>query len=165
VVNGVISENYTPSTPEFEEQELGVILEVTPTVDVNGYVIDLELRPQVVEFIRYDDSFGFTTIQDGVEVENKWLMPILSERSVETKVIVWDGETVVLGGMIKEEISTFDDRVPVLGDIPGIGRLFRSSGQSTQKTNLLIFVTARIVDPSGIPVRATELRGLPDFRR
>jgi general secretion pathway protein D len=67
-------------------------------------------------------------------------------------MIVWDGHTVVMGGLIRETLTTFEDKVPLLGDIPLLGRLFRSEGTSSQKRNLLIFVTARLVDPSGTNV-------------
>lgn len=158
--------SFTPSIPEFSDaRDVGVILEVTPTVAADGYSIDLELRPQVIEFVRYDDSFNYTMVVDGIAVEAKALMPILAARTVETKVIVWDGETVVLGGMIKEKLDKYNDKVPILGDIPLIGRLFQSKGERSAKTNLLVFVTARLVNPAGLPIRANEVRGLPDFRR
>ena len=157
--------SFKPSVAEFgDSRDIGVILEVTPTVAADGYSIDLELRPQVIDFIEYDDSFNYTMVVNGEEVLAKQLMPIISARTVETKVIVWDGETVVLGGMIGERVDTWNDKVPVLGDVPLLGRLFRATGESTQKTNLLIFVTARLVNPAGLPIRANEMRGLPDFR-
>ena len=62
-------------------------------------------------------------------------------------------------------IDKYEDKVPLLGDLPLLGRLFRSDGERSEKTNLLIFVTARLVDPSGRPLRPNEVRGLPDFRR
>ncbi len=158
--------SYTPSIPEFgDPTDIGVILDVTPTVSADGYSIALELRPQVIDFLGYDDSFNYTMVVNGISVPAKAIMPILSERRVETRVIVWDGETVVLGGMIKEEVANIEDKVPILGDLPLLGRLFRSTGKQNQKTNLLIFVTARLVNPAGLPIRANEVRGLPDFRR
>lgn len=157
--------SFTPSIAETEEREFGVTLEVTPTVAADGYSIDLELMPRVEAFLGYDDRFNYKMVVDGEEVEAKQLTPIMSERSVATKVIIWDGETVVLGGMIGERITSWDDKVPLLGDIPLLGRLFKSTGEQTEKTNLIIFVTARLVNPAGLPVRANEVRGLPDFRR
>ena len=72
---------------------------------------------------------------------------------------------VVLGGMIGEKVRKWKDKVPILGDVPVLGKFFRSSGEKSEKTNLLIFVTARLVNPAGLPIRANEVRGLPDFRR
>ena len=54
-----------------------------------------------------------------------------------------------MGGLTRDEVKSFTDKVPVLGDIPGVGRLFRSEGETRQKRNLLIFVTANLVSPGG----------------
>lgn len=157
--------SFTPSIAETEEQEFGVILDVTPNVAPDQYTIRLVLYPRVVSFVDYDDRFNYTMIVDGEEVEAKQLTPITAERSVQTEVIVYDGETVVLGGMMGERIKSWEDKTPFLGDIPMLGKLFQSSGETSDKTNLLIFVTARIVDPSGLPKRSGDVRGLPDFGR
>jgi general secretion pathway protein D len=58
---------------------------------------------------------------------------------------------MVLGGLIREDISTIDDKVPILGDIPLVGRLFRSKGEQAVKKNLLMFVSVRILRPDGEP--------------
>ncbi|MFA5204915.1 MAG: hypothetical protein WC708_10990 [Lentisphaeria bacterium] len=157
-----------PSSPTFgEARDVGVVLEVTPTVAADGYSIDLELKPQVTIFKGYDTTFNSAVQPPGYSepVEFRYDMPIIEARTVETKVIVWDGETVVLGGLIREDRIKFSDKVPFLGDIPVLGRLFRSEGENSVKKNLLIFVTARLVSPSGVPIRASDVRGLPDFRR
>jgi len=104
-------------------------------------------------------------IIDNNVVRANAMMPILSARTVETQVIVWDGESVVLGGMIKEKVTKYEDKVPILGELPLIGPLFRSKGENSEKINLLVFVTARLVTPAGLPKRPNEMRGLPDFRR
>ncbi len=164
---GGVSQGATikPSTPEFGDvTEVGVILTVTPTVASDGYSIDLDLQPEVVQFIGFDDySYEVTLGSDTLSVPLR--TPILSKRQIRTKVIVWDGETVVLGGMITENIKEIEDRIPFLGDLPVFGRLFRNQGQKSEKRNLLIFVTARLVNPAGLPVRTADIRGLPDFRR
>jgi general secretion pathway protein D len=68
---------------------------------------------------------------------------------VTTSVNVWDGQTVVLGGLISDSVSKLKDQVPVLGDLPIIGRLFRNEVNQSQKKNLVIFVTPTIIDPAG----------------
>lgn len=159
---------YKPSIPEFgEARDIGVVLEATPKVDPKKeYLIDLLLRPQVYDFLGYDTDLNYVMVIDGEEVEGKAQMPIIAARTVETSVMVWDGETVVLGGMISEHLTEYDDKVPVLGDIPLLGRLFQSRGKKSEKRNLLIFVTARLVDPAGRPKRASnEMRGIPEFGR
>ena len=162
---GSIPASIKPSTPEFgAATEIGVILTVTPTVASDGYSIDLELAPEVVQEIGEDD-FGYDVSLGGEDVRVPVTVPVISKRQIRTKVIVWDGETVVLGGMITEDILEIDDKIPFLGELPVFGRLFRNKGQTSDKRNLLIFVTARLVNPAGLPVRTADIRGLPDFRR
>ena len=62
---------------------------------------------------------------------------------------MWDGQTLVLGGLIAEQVTKLKDKVPMLGDLPLFGRLFRSESSTTQKKNLMIFVTPTIIDPAG----------------
>jgi general secretion pathway protein D len=62
---------------------------------------------------------------------------------------VWDGQTIVLGGLITENVARVKDRVPILGDVPFVGRLFRNESNQTQKKSLIIFVTPTIIDPAG----------------
>ena len=75
-----------------------------------------------------------------------------------TKVTIWDGATLVMGGLTREEVKKVNDKVPVLGSLPLIGRLFRSKGESSQKRNLLIFVTANLVNPGGAPIKLLRER-------
>ena len=77
------------------------------------------------------------------------MMPFFHRRTATTTVRVYDGATVVMGGMITEDLNTSDDQIPLLGSIPIIGRLFQSKTKQSMKRNLLIFVTARLVDPAG----------------
>ena len=83
--------------------------------------------------------------------------PLFSTRDVVTSVEIWDGQTVVLGGLISENLQKIDDKVPFLGDIPLVGRLFRTKTTVRNKRNLLIFVTARLIDPAGNPVHRMPL--------
>lgn len=162
----------TPSYPELGAgTDLGIRLEVTATVSPNNYTISLNLHPQVREQIDWTNySYTIQVTYNGVggsstSVPATLKMPIFSLRDVTTNVKVYDGETLILGGMIRDTILKVDDRLSGIGDIPLVGRLFRSNSQNSIKQNLLIFVTARLVNPDGIPVRMGETRGLPDFRR
>ncbi|MEY2564560.1 MAG: ral secretion pathway protein [Verrucomicrobiota bacterium] len=163
----------TPTTPtKFETRNTGVTLEVEPVVGPDGVTIDLNLVPQVVEFegfINYgspilapSSSFLnnltgsiFNTPQN-VITPNVINQPIFSTRKVTTSVSVWDGQTVVLGGLMREDVQKTEDRTPILGDIPLVGRLFRTNVDQHIKRNLIIFVTARLVNPGGQPVNSTE---------
>ncbi|MCX7818096.1 MAG: hypothetical protein N2652_02640 [Kiritimatiellae bacterium] len=137
---------YRPPIPgSFETREIGVILNVTPTVGPDGYTIDLTLVPEVAEFVRWIDygPAGLYPI----------LQPVFASRNVTTSIVLWDGQTVVMGGLIRDQATHLDDKIPVLGHIPVLGALFRNKGQFSQKQNLVIFVTARLVDPAGAVVR------------
>ena len=83
--------------------------------------------------------------------------PFFHVRSIESKVSITPGATVVMGGLITEERKAMDDKVPFLGDLPFIGRLFRSHAEMTKKRNLLVFVTGRLITPSGRELKVNEL--------
>jgi general secretion pathway protein D len=82
--------------------------------------------------------------------------PFFQVRSVETKISIYDGATVVMGGLITEALEKTNDKIPILGDIPLLGALFRSKSEKSIKKNLLIFVTAKLVDPSGQLIRKPD---------
>ncbi|MCF3648598.1 type II secretory pathway, component PulD [Synoicihabitans lomoniglobus] len=145
----------TAGTPQdFETRKVGVELRVTPTVEEDDYSISLDLNPKVTEFegfVEYGGQSVAISNNTTVTVPSGFYQPIFSTREVSTKVTLWDGSTLVMGGLTREEVKTVHDKVPFLGDIPGLGRLFRSTGETTQKRNLLIFVTANLVSPGGSP--------------
>jgi len=166
-----------PSTPSnFETRNTGVTLEVEPVVGPDGVTIDLNLVPQVVEFegfINYGSPIktvnpallnfiaGSTSSLTGLTqaitlTDNVINQPIFSTRKVTTSVSVWDGQTVVLGGLMREDVQKVEDRTPFLGDIPMVGRFFRTNVDQHIKRNLIIFVTARLVNPAGQPVNQAE---------
>lgn len=165
-----------PSTPSnFETRNTGVTLEVEPVVGPDGVTIDLNLVPQVVEFegfINYGSPISTVnpallgilgipgnligTQQSVVLTDNVINQPIFSSRKVTTSVSVYDGQTVVLGGLMREDVQKTEDRTPIIGDIPLVGRLFRSNSEQHIKRNLVIFVTAHLVTPGGLRVNQNE---------
>ena len=82
--------------------------------------------------------------------------PWFHVRSIDSKVSITPGATVVMGGLITEQRKAMDDKIPFLGDLPYVGRLFRSHAEQTIKRNLLIFVTGRLITPSGRELRVNE---------
>jgi general secretion pathway protein D len=127
-------------------------LRVTPTVEEDDYSISLELNPKVTEFEGFMEYGGPSIAISGgrtVTVPPGFFQPVFSVREVSTRVTLWDGATIVMGGLTREEVKKVEDKVPILGDIPLLGRAFRSKGESAQKRNLLIFVTASLVSPGG----------------
>ncbi len=189
----------------FVTREVGVILDVTPTLTDDGNLIDLKLNTQVVDeptWKNYGMRIPFTgnssmqsfegigdiftglsaalttigaTLTDTVKATfTEQLMdsatsamgnltgkdnityydapmeqPFFHVRSVDSSVSIYPGATIVMGGLITEARKAMDDKVPFLGDLPFIGRLFRSHAEQTTKRNLLIFVTTRLVDVRG----------------
>jgi general secretion pathway protein D len=136
----------------------GPTLDVIPYVAADGYTIDLTLIPSYTEFLGYDDPGAFvpqaqsaSSGAGGVATPLVGTLPLphFRVRQVTTTVVVWDGQTVVLGGLIAENVTKLKDKVPILGDVPVIGRLFRSESSQTKKKNLMIFVTPTILDPAG----------------
>jgi len=180
----VTSGAVTPATPsEFEKRDLGVSLEVEPQVGADNYTIDLSLSPEVVEFdgfVNYGSpilapAFSGPTIANPSGITSTELtknvinQPIFSVRKVTTSVSIWDGQTVALGGLIREDVQKVNDKVPILGDIPLAGRLFRSDVDQKIKKNLIVFVTARLMNAEGQPLlqqdeeeETVEPIGLPE---
>jgi general secretion pathway protein D len=156
----------TPTTPTtFETRNTGVTLEVEPVIGPDGASIDMQLAPQVVEFegfINYGSPIQTTSTNAlgqqlvNVITPNIINQPIFSTRKVSTNVTVFDGATVVLGGLVREDVQKVEDKTPIIGDIPILGRLFRSNVDQHIKRNLVIFVTARIINAEGQPISADE---------
>ena len=153
----------TPANPTaFETRNIGVTLEIEPNVGANDYVIDLRFAPEIVEFEGFI-NYGSPITTPAVDIagnpitlvltENRIEMPVFSVRRVSTGITIYDGHTVAVGGLMREDIQNVEDSVPILGDIPFIGRLFQSKAENHIKSNLIIFVTARIIDASGRNLR------------
>ena len=163
-VGGAAGVTITAGTPqEFTVRNVGVEMKVTPTVEEDGYSISLDLNPKVTEFEGFVEYGGPSVAISGsttVTVPPGFYQPVFSVREVTTKVTIWDGATLVMGGLTREEVKKVNDKVPFFGDIPLIGRLFRSKGESSQKRNLLIFVTANLVSPGGSP-KKQSLKSTP----
>jgi len=175
LVAGPVPVVVTPTTPQdWETRNTGVTLEVEPVVGGDATTIDLNLVPQVVEFegfINYGspiNAIGVNTVGGVLSTSVPVLLtpnvinqPVFSTRKVTTSVSVYDGQTVVLGGLMREDVQKTEDKVPILGDIPLVGRAFRTNVDQHVKKNLVMFVTARIVTPAGVPLAEEEEGLLP----
>lgn len=117
----------------WEYKDIGIIFNVTPHVNNKNYVT-LDIEPTITEIL------------DFVTVENTSL-PRLSNESAKTRVMVKDGETLVIGGLIKTKITDVKKKIPILGDIPILGLAFQKREKNIVKTDLLIFLTPRIITP------------------
>lgn len=123
--NGTFSFNYA-------FQDVGIVLTVTPHITSNGYVTMDVLQTA-------NDLQGYTSFN----------APIVNQRQAETTISAKDGETIILGGMIRNQITSTVNKVPLLGDLPLLGNIFRSTNNDHQKTELLVFLTPTVVkDPA-----------------
>jgi len=121
-----------PSNPfqTIERKNVGIKLEVTPHINDGSSM--------VLEITQEDSSLTGATGINASDV-------ITNERTIETKIMAEDGEIVVLGGLIRDDVSVFEQKVPVLGSIPLLGRLFRTESNTVNKTNLMVFIRATIL--------------------
>jgi general secretion pathway protein D len=156
---------FTPSIPEFgDPTEEGIVLRVTPNVDADRYTITLDMNPVIQRLVGWT-NYSYNVSVTGSTYTNRLVMPVIEARTVMTSVTIYDGETIVLGGIIKDNVDTINDKIPILGEFPLVGRMFQSKAKRSTKTNLLIFLSCRLVNPDGSPIRERELRGLPAFRQ
>jgi type II secretory pathway component GspD/PulD (secretin) len=123
---------------DFIRRDVGILLKVIPSIGTDRKTISLSLIPEVSEATA--DYFSYTG-----DVK----LPLFTSRNLSTTIVVNSGDTVVLGGLIKESHTKINTKVPLIGDIPFLGRFFNKDTDSVQRKNLLIFVTAKMLTPAG----------------
>ena len=146
---------------DWDLELMGIYMEVTPELRDGGF-IDLEINPRVVDVVGYDryrilPAYEYPAFiehvagisQSAVTAPLEGSLPYLRVREMETRVTVANGNTIGMGGLIYDKSVQFKDSVPFLGNLPYIGRFFRSEGSKSVKRNLMIFVTASIIDLDG----------------
>jgi type II secretion system protein D len=121
----------------WEYQDYGIILKVTPHVNKEGY-ITMDIAPQV------SDKTGEVTFDTAA-------VPVLSTQETMTKVMIKDGETLIIAGLLKDKTTETKHKIPILGDIPIIGLVFQSNEKVLEKDDLLIFITPHIITPVTTP--------------
>jgi general secretion pathway protein D len=134
----VTTDGQTINTVEYED--IGIILTVTPHISPDR-VVEMEVIPEIS-----------TLTGETIQISETVNAPVFAKRSAETGVVVPDGKTVVIGGLMEDSETTTVRKVPLLGDIPFLGALFRRKITSETKTELLIFLTPHVVTD------ATELQ-------
>ena len=144
-----------PSPPEIKEIEVKTGLTVTPSIidtrDANGEVTESLIQMLVVPEV---SSLGQDDIYTagGVSIA----IPRVNSRTTTTNVVLKNGYTLVLGGLVKTQVSKEKTKTPLLGDIPGLGLLFRQTKDSIEQRTLLTFITARIITPDGSKPESTK---------
>ncbi|MFP4156192.1 MAG: type II secretion system protein GspD [Opitutales bacterium] len=148
---------FNPETGTREAQGLadplsfGTSIEVTPQVNDGGF-INLNVTPEVSN-------------QVGEQETLLGPQPIIDVRKAQTQVVIKDGFTLAIGGLSQNEETNSGSRVPLLGDLPGVGKLFRSNSDSVTQRNLIIFITAKILNPDGSDYRdVVDPRVLDDMK-
>lgn len=154
----------TPATPTaFQKKDLGIMLEVMPTVTADKRFVEIELNPSVTDldgFVNLGSPInapGSDEVGNPTTLEitrNAILMPVFSTQRTKTNLTVADGATVVIGGMIQEKIENVEDKTPLLGDLPVVGRMFQSKAVAPVKKALIFLVNVQLLDPSGHPINA-----------
>ena len=157
------------TTPtDFKRRNVGVRLVIKPQVASDNQTVDLSLFPEVTQFdgfINYGSVINVANPDGTLSLlsSNMLNQPVFDTRRINTKVLIHDGSTVVLGGLIREDLQTVNDKVPVLADIPLIGRLFQSKALESTKRNLIIFVTANIYRNDGELLNPPEVANAADI--
>ncbi len=132
--------------------QLGITFDATVSVGHDAQNILLGLKPEIIEFIDWEDYAATQTTTDGkttTTYNSSVLLPRIHEQGISTSVSIRSGETVILGGMVENLKKTGVKQSPILGDIPLIGAFFRHTEERMTPTNLLIFVTATIMNDKG----------------
>ena len=161
-----------------EARQLGVTFTVKPSVNVDNYTITLnDIKPVFYTHVRdYDNYLTYGIYQQVGNNERQPIaervfnlkMPEFSKREITTNITLYDGETVLIGGMVDNEVKTRKDKWPLIGDIPFIGNFFGDQQHDIFNRTLLIFITARLMNSKGSPWNADNSmknRGLVDFSR
>ena len=121
--------------------DVGIILNVTPFIGANG-LVEMILQPQTSSV---DTASPGQQIASGGILGSPVFAPNINIRSADTVVVTPDGQTVVIGGLISNSKGSSDSKIPILGDIPILGHLFKSSSKTEGKTELLMFLTPHVV--------------------
>lgn len=156
--------------PKFESEprKLGIVFDITPEVDRERRTITAPIVFPIQTFsgwMIFDARTASTDGESDNDDDSYFKMPIFDRREINTMITVYDGDTVVLGGVAADTTSSILDKIPVLGDLPFIGRFFQSNYTNAEKRNLLVFLTCKLVKPDGTPFFPQEERnrGVPRF--
>jgi beta-lactamase regulating signal transducer with metallopeptidase domain/type II secretory pathway component GspD/PulD (secretin) len=134
--------------PQTKKMETGPNLDTIPYVLSDDYTINLSVIPSLTEFLGYglpNSTNAFET-KAGKKVFLPKVMPNFTVRQYVATLNLWDGQTAVIGGLTSSSVLVTTDKVPILGDIPLIGKLFQSQSRTTNNKNVVVFITVTIVD-------------------
>lgn len=151
-INVTNTRTYPVQTYKIEEEITGVTLEVTPTVIEGSDIITLDIHPEVTKLTQ---QVPLSSSSDPLIVfppDLGW--PIIDTRTAQTSVMIRSGESILIGGLIQDkDDSTIKRRIPILGDLPLVGGIFRYDYQNREKKNLIVLLTAKLIDTQGEEIR------------
>jgi len=144
---------------------LGPVLDLLASLDSDGSRIQLDAKVTFREFLGYEQPSNSVTVYiNGKKETATPPLPLLHVGRIAELAAVQDANTLVLGGLHSDRELLLKSKVPVLGDIPLLGRLFRSESKSTRRKQVLVFITPTLVDPSGKPLHANPSPSAPGQR-
>ncbi len=164
----------TPAHPTtFQMRQLGFTLEVEPVISPDGQMVSMTLSPEFVEFLGFV-NYGSPITAAGTDLlgnptnivvtDNQILMPVFSTIRKSLEASIYDGATLVIGGLTEDRRDAVVDKVPILGDLPFVGRLFRNDIDRSRNRAVVVFVTVKIIDAKGARVnRAFASQGEPEL--
>lgn len=142
VINGSRTDANNNVTTTFDRQDVGIILTITPQINSDGRVV-LDVNQEM-------SALADATIPVAADVD----APIINQRTMTTRVVVEHGQTAVVGGLVKDSLTETVRKVPLLGDIPVLGWLFKRTERTKAQTELLVFLTPQVV---GTPAELADL--------
>ena len=187
LISHLLMNGYTPECEYINAKLLELFYHLKSNLTQNNAYTQSSLKnnsdflPQIINYIG-NDPYDITIYGREISVESTtgdtvsyketernfhyqiW-MPVFTERSLSVKVNVVDGCTLVLGGITQNQITTRVDKWPLLGDLPLIGRFFQSRAEVGTRNNMMMFVTARLINTKGVPREQNVEKGIPDFLR
>jgi general secretion pathway protein D len=140
-VSGAQAEGSSLFTNTIQNRDTGVLLSITPRVNSSG-LVNMQIQQEV--------SAPLSPATSGIQ------SPSIQKRSIQTQVVVQDGETIALGGIIQENRALEKNRVPLLGDIPYVGALFGHTSVSSERTELIILLTPTVIRDTSEAREATN---------
>jgi general secretion pathway protein D len=140
LITSVRFDNFGNAINSISYQSVGIILRVTPFITSEG-LVEMILSPETSELVADRSQWVPISSGPGGTVS----APLINTRSADTVVVTPNGQTVIIGGLMEDSKADTETKIPLLGDIPLLGNLFKRKIKSTAKTELLIFLTPHII--------------------
>ena len=167
----------TPPQPDFGDSTfVGMQFNVKPRLLSDNKTLEVQLKVNASSYAvlegseeNPEDKWNLHVIGTKGGKTFDWVYPIFMprfyKRNLDIIAHVQDGDTIVVGGMVEAQSQSTNDKIPFLGDLPLIGRLFQSSSETQKRTNMLIFLSARLMKNDGTPLNSGRPTGMPDYNR